>query len=551
MRHSSRNWRIPTVTVLLSLTVVASAVVTAGGSAGASVHAKGHRGGTLTFVVGTNPTQLAYDTSGGVASDETINALIDNQLFTFNAKQELVPSLATSYHESSDGLTYSIFLRHGVKWSDGKPFTSKDVVFTLTKILQKDPIISTTLSQDVTNVKAKGTYEAIVKLKHPFAPFLIGLTGSPLFIDPAHQYGNHTPVKDSAANNHPIGTGPYMVKQWIPNNRVILVRNPHFWGATKNKPLPWFNEIVAEIVTNPQTIIDDLLSGAVDFVQTSWLPLTAVKELSHSACCRVVLVHDTPGYNVMNMNTTRAPFSNVTVRRAVLMALTRKLIVKDSVTGYGQAAKAAIPSTYAALYTPKANLLKEYPYDPAKAGQLLDKAGFPATNGERFGKAITLLYSPSTGAFVNQQAGIIKSELAKVTIKVNLVSEDVQSFLTSLYTKKDYTLSFINETSEGDPAVGIAPTYACQPSPTAAYTNATGFCTKHLTSLFHQASVATTTAARQKLYGKAQKIIDTQIPAAMLYWRETFVAVSKRVKNWKASLSGGGTFTTTWSKSWF
>jgi|GEM_PF-2291679 len=552
MKKSYRSRQHLTVGLVLPLVAVAVASVMPGDAGGSSNEARTpHRGGTLTMVVGTNPTSLVYDTSGGVASDETITSLYADRLFNFNAKQELIPSLATSYHLSKNALTYTVFLRHGVKWSDGVPFTSKDVVFTLTKVLPLDPTITATLAKDITSVKASGTYEVVIQLKQPFAPLLIGMTGGTLYVLPQHLYGNQTVLKDTAANNHPVGTGPFMIKQWIPDQKVVLVRNPHFFGATKNKPLPWFNEIVVDIVTSPQTITDDLLSGAVDYVQTSFLPTTSIKQLRGSSCCRVVQVHTTPGYNVLNMNTTRAPFKNLAVRRAVLMAITRKTIVKDAVTGYGTPGLAAIPSTYAQLYTPKVNLMKQYPYNPSKAAKMLDQAGFRVKNGERFGKAITLLYSPSTGAFTQEEAAIIKANLAKITVKVKLVSADVQTFLTELYTKKNYTLSFINETSESDPAIGIVPTFACQPAPTATYTNATGFCTKQLTSLFHQAVVAPTTSARQHAYARAQRIIDSKVPAYMLYWRDTFVAISKRIQNWKPSLSGGGTFNTTWSQSWF
>jgi len=477
--------------------------------------------------------------------------MIQEMLFNLSGKTQLIPELATGYHVSKNGLTYKISLRHGVKWSDGVPVTSKDAVFTLTKVLPVDPVFSTTLKGAITSVTADGPYALTIKLKEPFSPLLTALSASVLFVEPAHQYGSQTPVKDTYANNHPLSDGPFMLKKWIPDDKLILVRNPHFWQATKAKPVPWFNKVVVDVITSPQTVVDDMLSGAVDYVPTSFLPTPAIKTLAHAACCRVVHIHDQPSYNIMYMNTTRPPFNNVTVRRAVLMAITRALIVKDADTGHARPAKANIPATFSKLYTPEVNLLKEYPYSPSKAAKLLDKAGFPVRNGERFGKAITLLYSTFTGTFANREASIIKAQLAKVTINVHLVSEDAQAELTDMFVKKNYTLSFINSLSGSDPAQGIVIDFQCEPNPTPVYTNATGFCTRHVTSLFHHAAVATSTASRQHFYAKAQKILDRMVPAVMLYWRETYVAISKRIENWKPSLlTTGGSFWTTWSQSW-
>jgi len=549
MKSFIRCRRIPTVVSLLVLVALVSA--TPGSVSGASsAAARGHRGGTLTIAIATNPATLNGDVTDNI-SIEPIQRLYGNMLLVLNGKNQLVPSLATSYTESKSGLTYTINLRHGVKWQDGKPFTSKDVVFTFSKLLKLNPLVSAALVKDVTSSTAAGLYRVVVHLKEPYAPFMVGLAGGTMYIEPAHVYGNQTPLKDSTANDHPIGTGPFIVKQWIPNQKIILVRNPNYWGATKSKPLPYFDKVVADIITNPTTIIDDLLSGTIDYVPTSFLPQTAIKQVKQSPCCRAVLVHGTPAYDIMYTNTQRAPFNSQTVRQAVYMAITRKLIVQDALAGFGSPPVAPIPPAYTELYTKKINLTKQYPYNPSKAAKILDKAGFPVKNGERFGKSITLLYSSGTGTFASQTAKIVKANLAKITINVNLVAEDLTTWATATYVKKKFTLSFIGLTSENDPAFGIQRAFACQPAPTSEFTNASGFCTKTVTSLFHQAATVSTTAKRRELYAKVQKILDTKLPSYELGWRTTYVGISKKIQNYKASLQWGGAFSTTWTESWF
>lgn len=547
MKSFVRYGRVATVSAILASFVVALAANTPG--AGAAARA-GHRGGTLTIAIATNPPTLNYNVTDDI-SITTVERLYSNYLFNLNGTNVLVPALATSYKESSNGLTYTIDLRHGVKWSDGVGFTSKDVVFTLDKFLPVNATVPSALAKDVTSVKAVGTYQVIVQLKTPYAPFMIGLTGATFFIEPAHLYGNQTVVKDSTANDHPIGTGPFIVKQWVPNQKIVLDRNPHYWGATKKNPLPYFSQVIVDIVTNPQTIVDDLLNGTVDYVSTSFLPFTSIGEVKTSSCCRAVLVHGTPAYDIMYTNTARPPFNNVTVRRAVYTAITKKSIVADALAGFGKLPVAPIPPQYKLLYTPKINLTKQYPYNPSKAAKMLNKAGFPVKNGERFGKSITLLYSTGTGTFASETAAIVKADLAKITIKVNLVAEDLTTWATATYVKKNFTLSFIGLTSENDPAFGIQRAFVCQPTPTSEFTNASGFCTQQVDTLFHQAVLASSTAARKRIYAHVETILDSKLPSYELGWRTTYVGISKKIKNYKVSLQWGGAFNTTWSESWF
>lgn len=534
--------------VLLAMLFVAWSTPSAVAQASARA---GHRGGVLTIAVGTEPATLNHDVTDN-PSITPVQTLVQTMLVVENAKQEIVPQLATSWKESANGLTYTIYLRHGVRWSDGVSFTSRDVVFSLEKFPPISPSISRTFPKVVKSVQPRGAYEVVIQLRHAYAPFLT-LLAETFFMEPAHIFGNETVLKDSQANDHLIGTGPFLEKQWIPTQKVVLVRNPHYWGAT-TKGLPLIKEVVVDVISNPQTIVDGLLNGSIDYVPTSFIPLTAITQVQHSSCCRAVPVAGTPAFEVMYTNTARPPFNNLTVRRAVYMAITRKLVVQDGLSGRGTLPRAPIPPSYGQLYTSKINLMKQYPYDPAKAAKMLDSAGFPATNGERFGKAVTLLYSGSAeGGETIETAKLVKAELAKITIKVNLVDLEITSWATQTYLKKDFTLSLIGLTSSNDPALGgIQRTFACQPpTPTVEFTNPTGFCSKKVTALFHDALIAPTAAKRKQDYAKAQIVIDKSLPSYVLSWTLTYVGISKRVQNWKtALLARGGNFNATWLHSW-
>jgi len=507
-------------------------------------------GGTLTMAIATDPVTINEDVTDN-PDTANIHKLYGNGLFTENGKEEILPSLATSWSVTPDGLTYTFNLRHDVKWQDGVPFTSADVVFTLKKFLPISPRGVTRITSDIASVSAQGPYTAVVKLKNKYDPFVTAMVDTNLMMEPAHIYGNKNVLTDSQANDNPIGTGPFIFKKWIRGQKIILVRNPHYWGATPSNPIPWISQVVVDEIPSPATTVDALLNGSIDYVPDSELPTTAIKQLMNSACCRAVLVQDTPSFNIIFTNTSRAPFNNLTVRRALYMAINRNVILQDALSGFGTPSLAPIPPTYAQLYDPSENLMTQYPYDPQKAAQLLNQAGYPVKNGQRFGRTLDLLYSSGVTQGAAQTAAIVKAEFAQINVNVNLVNEDLNTWAQRTYVQRNFDMSFIGYTSANDPAQGgITLSWACQPDLKVLYTNPSFYCNKTVDALFQQAVEAPTTAARQQAYAKAFKIVNSDLPAWPVGWRTAYVGVSKRVQNWQAALSGGGSFATDWTAAW-
>jgi peptide/nickel transport system substrate-binding protein len=508
-----------------------------------------HMGGTLTIAVATDPVTINMDVTDN-PDTANIHKLYGNGLLTENGQEEIEPSLASSWQVSSNGLDYTFNLRHDVKWQDGVPFTSADVVFSLEKFLPISPFGSF-VSPKVSKVSAEGPYTVVVELKARYDPFVGAMVDTNFMIEPEHVYVNHNVLTDSQANDHPIGTGPFIFKSWIRGQKITLVRNPHYWGATKNNPIPWISKIVVDEIPSPATTVDALLNGSIDYVPDSELPTTAIKQLMNSSCCRAALVHDTPSFNIIFTNMARAPFNNVIVRRALYMAMNRNTIMQDALSGYATPPLAPIPPTYAQLWDPSLNLMTQYPYNPAKAAQMLDQAGYPVKNGERFGRTLTLLYSSGVTQGAAQTAAIVKAELAQININVQLIDEDLNTWAHRTYVQRNFDLSFIGYTSANDPASGaITLAFACQPNRNVLYTNPSGYCNKTVDSLFQQAAQAGTAAERQQLYAQAFTIVDNELPAYEVGWRTAYVGISRRIQNWQAQLSGGGSFAANWAIAW-
>jgi ABC-type transport system substrate-binding protein len=164
---------------------------------------------------------------------------------------------------------------------------------------------------------------------------------------------------------------------------------------------------------------------------------------------------------------------------------------------------------------------------------------------------LTLLYSSGVTQGAAQTAAIVKAEFAQINVNVTLINEDLNTYAQRTYVQRNFDLSFIGYTSANDPASGaITLAYACQPDRQVLYTNPSFYCNKTVDSLFKQASQAPTTAERQQLYAQAFMIVDNDLPAYEVGWRTAYVGISRRIQNWQAQLSGGGSFATDWAIAW-
>ncbi len=326
----------------------------------------------------------------------------------------IIPWLAVKWEHHNN--TWIFYLRKGVKWSDGKPFTAEDVVFTF-KYIMKHGWQWKSLDHLIKKVYAKGKYEVVFVLNKPYAFFLNEIAGT-VFIIPKHVWEK---VKNPYSFNSPeafIGTGPYVLKEYKPDEYYIFVANKNFWG-----PKPKFDKlvVVASGIFNPQNAVAALLQGQVDTVALMGKAYRLV-EMAKRAMSNLE-VQKGPMYWVLflGFNLNKYPYDLVSFRRAIAYALNLKELVLKAVGSL----EAAIPGTpgyvppYSLFYNPD---VPKYPYNPEKAKEILDILGIKDTNGdgcrELFGKPWrpTLI---ATKAFT-QEALIIKDMLKKVGICVNV-----------------------------------------------------------------------------------------------------------------------------------
>jgi len=379
-----------------------------------------------------NPCSKTDDYGAGIHRN------IFNQLVAQDVNYDLVPQLATSWEVSDDGKEYTFYLREGVKWHDGAPFTSRDVKYTIEAIVSNKGSAYNNVSM-VEEVVCLDDLTVVVKLSDPYAPFIPFLAWYGTQIMPAHLYEG-TDWHDNPANQKPVGTGPFKFVEWTKGDHVTLVKNEEYWGEG-----PYVDRLVFKIIPDPNTALQSFLNGEAD-INVNRPGFSSLSILKRNPEVEVVVMSSPSRYYVgFNMTEEARPVTNLKVREAVAYAINKQTIVDRVLGGFGGIGEyfytPAIP--WAVDFDVKAQL-----YDPAKAEELLDEAGFPKDkDGWRF--SVDLLYFQ--GADWTDMAAVIKENLEKVGIKVNLGEYEIATWIEKVLNAHNYDIALLNGFQGPDP----------------------------------------------------------------------------------------------------
>lgn len=338
------------------------------------------RGGTLTFGLATEPTLGGLDANvtPAAVAHRVIQNIYDT-LVTMDSDFNIIPSLASSWEISPDGKTYVFKLRDDVTFHDGTPFNAEAVKFNIDRI--RDPATksyySIVLLGPIDTVTVIDPQTVQFDFKAPFAPFLDYASQSFLgMVSPAavQQFGA------SYADN-PVGTGPFMFKEWVKQSRITLVRNPNYtWGSSvyKHSDAAYLDEVIFRFIPESSTRTGALQSGEVDLIE-SVFPVDVEKLRGGDTFVASALSPGSPF--VLQLNQSKPPFNDLAVRKAFLHGVDRKGLITALYNDVYELAEGPLaPTTFAYDET----IEGMYPYDPAKAKQLLEDAGWvPGGGGVR------------------------------------------------------------------------------------------------------------------------------------------------------------------------
>ncbi|MFI8521764.1 ABC transporter substrate-binding protein [Streptomyces sp. NPDC085481] len=356
--RSIRSGTVALVTGALVLTAAACSNP-GGGAAGAS-------GPRDSAVVGIAYEPETLSPLLGYGKDG--NSKIFDGLLAFDADMRLRPALAVSLPRiSADGLTYTYRLRKGVKFSDGQPFSAKDVVFTYRTVLDpKTNNASRTELDALKDVKAVGDDTVVFTLAYPYAPFA---ERTVLAIAPEHVAGKQD-VNTGSFTTRPIGTGPYLLTGWSKGEKLTFRANPGYWGGA-----PAVKKFTMAVIKDDDVRATRLRAGDLD---GAILPPNLAAGFAHDKG-RKTYAAKTYDYRTVTLPTHNPVAGDTAIRRALDIAVDRRAMVDKILEGAGKPAYGPVPtgSEWFAEGT-------ERTHDLAGAKQLLDAAGWkPGPDGVR------------------------------------------------------------------------------------------------------------------------------------------------------------------------
>jgi peptide/nickel transport system substrate-binding protein len=329
----------------------------------------------------------------------------------FGPTGQILPNLATSWKYSNGQKTVTFNLRKGVRFSDGSPLTAADVAFSITRALNPKSIYAVLWGGAVKSAVAVGSSQIRVELKRPFAPLLSTLAtaqGSVVSKRAWTRLGKKAAV-------HPVTSGPYMLQSWTKGSKLVLVRNPYYWGKK-----PSIGTVIFNVVGDDNARVLQLRSGTVDAIDT--VPPNQVQAL-RSAGDNVEVVYGQSTL-LIPMNEGVKPFQDRNVRLALSYALDRAAIAKAAYFGLAKPALSPLPSG-SLFYQPKWGV----PYDLAKAKAYLAKSSVPK------GFTFTLTVPAGNAAF-SGLAQIWQASLKSIGITMKIQQIEATTAFNNWLQKK-------------------------------------------------------------------------------------------------------------------
>ena len=514
-------------------------------------------GGSLISSIRSEPRSFnRYSARDSVT--ETFTHLTQAKLLRVDRRtQEIEPWLAESWDASPDGLTYTLKLRNGVQFSDGTPFSSADVLFAFRAIYDERTGSPTADSMRVDGkplqVSAPDESTVVVRFPAPFGPGVRLLDNLPILprhrLEPALQagmlasaWGPKTPPSELA------GLGPFVLEEYQPGQRLVFARNPRYWRKdASGAALPYLDRLTLEIVPDQNAELLRLQTGQLDFTQSE-IRAEDYATLKRIADTGRLVLHDLgvgldPDSFWLNLDPAskasdpRRPWlRRVELRRAISHAVDRKAFVDTVFLG------AAVP-----VYGPvtAANLrwyvadLPRFDYEPSAARQLLESLGLKDRDGD--GTLEDAAGLPARFALVTQKgnsalergAAVIRDDLAKVGLKVDVVPLEVGALIDRLERGDYEAVYFRFLTTDFDPALnldfwlsrgGAHVWHPGQRQPATEWE-------QRMDELMKQQVAALDGQRRKALFADVQRIFSEQLPIIHFAAPRVVVATSQRVRN--------------------
>ncbi len=454
------------------------------------------------------------------SASHNIAGMVYNGLVKYDKDMNIVGDLAESWEISQKGLVITFHLRKGVKWHDGHPLTSADVLYTYRVTV--DPKTPTAYAGDFLKVKkaeAIDDYTFRATYDKPFAPALISWSSAIL---PRHLLEGKDITKSSLSRK-PIGTGPYKFKEWVTGQKIVLVSNPDYFEGQ-----PYIDGRITRIIPDTATMFLELRAQNIGMMGLTPLQYTRQTENNLFKNNFNKYRYLSFAYTYMGYNLKNPLFADKRVRQAISYAINKEEIISGVLLNLGQPANGPYkPGTWA--YN---NKVKIYNYDPQKARELLRVAGWTTMNQagilEKNGKPFVFEIVTNQGNETRQKcAEIIQRQLKDVGIHVKIRILEWSAFVTDFINKRRFDAVIMGWTIPLDPdAYDVWHSSKTAPEEL----NFISYNNPEVDEMLEKGRSTFDQKERKKYYDRFQEILAEDQPYTFLYVPEALVIINKRFR---------------------
>ncbi len=538
------------------------------------------------LVVRTPGDPQSFNYAMNQAQPSVFSFIYDGLISENGVTGELEPALAESWEISEDNKQIVFTLREGLKWSDGEPLTADDVVFTYNDIFFNDRIPT-----DIRDIFRIGESRALPKVRKlddrrveftvpdTFAPFLRTAGGIAILPEHALRESVFTNNRDGkpkflstwgtdADPKKIIGSGPYTMESYSPNQRLIFRRNPYYWRKdAQGNSQPYIERLIWQIVENSDTGLIQFRSGGLDMLEIGPSSFQLLKreekrgnftiknggpDFGTSFLCFNLNKGSRKGKPLVDPVRSRW-FNTVAFRQAVAYALNREAMINNIYRGLGELQNSPISVQSPYFLSPKEGL-KVYEYNPQKAKELLLGAGFKYNNKNQLldadGNRVRFTMLSQAGSRISDAIGShIKQDMSEIGIQVDFTPIDFAVMVDKILNTLEWEAYFGLITGGLEPNGGANVwlpdgqfhPFNQKPQPGQPPIEGREVATweEEIGRLYIQGAREVDEAKRKEIYAETQRLAQEYLPFIHLVNSLSLTAVRDRVENVKYAALGG------------
>jgi peptide/nickel transport system substrate-binding protein/oligopeptide transport system substrate-binding protein len=476
--------------------------------------------GYVYYRLNANPTTLdpalIVDVTGG-----SIAAKLFNGLVRLDEDLRIQPDIAKDWSISSDGLTYTFRMKEGIYFSTNREVKAHDVKYSFKRILQpqrRSPntwVLEKILganefmegrADDIKGIKVKGDYTLEIRLKKPFAPFLYLLTMPAAYVVPFEEVER----LGLDFSTHPVGTGPFVLKEWLPNRELRLEKRGDYFDGPAH-----IRGIIYRIIPEDLTSVTEFELGNLDIIN---IPSSEYGRLRKDPEKQNFIL-SLKGINTyyIGLNCSKPPFNNPEVRRAINYAINSEKILNTIYEGRGRLAEGPVPD----MIRTWENKMR-YEYNPTKARGIIKREGL---------EGHTINFYVTADQEVVDIAEVIQSYINAVGMKVTIKQLEWSAYKEALNMAEPHMFYLSWWADYPDPENFLFPLF--HSSNFGAGGNRTWYRNSEVNSVIEKAQQTLDRKERNLLYQKAEELIITDAPWVFLWHKTDFTIRQPWVKNYR------------------